>query len=42
MRCDFVSKIVKISFLFTVHVHEGKELKTLLTNQPNCQFSLLR
>ena len=32
MRCNFVSKIVKISYLFAVHVHDGKELKTLLTN----------
>ena len=41
LKCDFVSKIIKISYLFATHVHHGKELKMLLTDEPNCRFDLL-
>ena len=41
LRCGFVSKIVNISYLFAAHVHDGKEHKMLLTDEPNCRFDLL-
>ena len=40
MRSDFLSKILTKSYLFAVHVYDGKKL-FFLTNLPNCRFNLL-
>ena len=41
LRRDFVSEIVKIRYLFAVHVHDEKELKMFQTNWPNCSSNNL-